>query len=225
MTRLPARPAVRAVLFDLDGTFADTAPDLGGALNRQRAMRGLAALPLAAIRPHASAGARGLLRIGFGLDPGQPEYASMREELLALYEGALCVETRVFAGIEPLLAALEGHGVQWGIVTNKPQRYTLPLLAALGIDTRAGCIVSGDTCAHAKPHPAPLLHAASLLGVGPRECAYVGDDERDVQASRAAAMLSVVAGYGYLGGRPYGEWDADAFIASPDELLEVLGLV
>jgi phosphoglycolate phosphatase len=225
MTPAPAaRAGIRAVLFDLDGTFADTAPDLGGALNRQRARRGLSPLPLATIRPHASAGARGLLRIGFGLEPTHSEYASMREEFLALYEAALCDATCVFAGIGPLQAALEAQSVRWGIVTNKPQRYTLPLLAALGMDARAGCIVSGDTCTHAKPHPAPLLHAASLLGVDPAACAYVGDDERDVLASRGAGMLSVIAAWGYLGGRPYQEWNGEATITSPEALLGVLGL-
>lgn len=213
---------IGALLFDLDGTFADTAPDLGNALNRQRARRGLAPLPLATIRPHASAGARGLLALGFGLAPGAPEYDAMREEFLSLYEQALCEDTQLFAGIEPLLAALDARGVPWGIVTNKPARFTLPLLVALRIAGRTPCIVSGDTCPQAKPHPAPLLHGAALLGTTPAQCAYVGDDERDMLASRAAGMFAVIARYGYLGGRPHVEWDADAAIASPGELLTLL---
>lgn len=210
---------IRALLFDLDGTFADTAPDLGAALNRQRSERGLAPLPLAAIRPHASAGARGLLAIGFGLRPGDAEYEAMREELLAFYERALCVHTRLFAGVASLIDALDARGVPWGIVTNKPTRFTRPLLEALEVTHRTPCIVSGDTCAYAKPHPAPLLHGAELLGAAPAQCAYVGDDERDMLASRAAGMFAVVARYGYLGGRPHTEWDADARIEAPEELL------
>jgi phosphoglycolate phosphatase len=213
---------IRALLFDLDGTFADTAPDLGNALNRQRAGRGLAPLPLAAIRPHASAGARGLLAIGFGIAPGAPDYEVMRAEFLSLYEEALCEDTRLFAGIEGLLASLDARGVPWGIVTNKPTRFTEPLLQALGITGRTPCIVSGDTCAHAKPHPAPLLYGAEMLGIAPERCAYVGDDERDMLASRAAGMFAVVARYGYLGGRPHTEWDADIGIAAPGELLSLL---
>lgn len=212
----------RAVLFDLDGTFADTAPDLGAALNRQRARRNLDPIPLATIRPHASAGARGLLRLGFGLDPDAPDYPAMREEFLHLYAQALCEHTRLFPGIEALIRALGAACVPWGIVTNKPQRFTLPLLEALGVTALTPCIVSGDTCAQAKPHPAPLLHAATLIGVRAADCVYVGDDERDVQASRAAGMLAVVAAYGYLGGRPYAEWNADAVIGTPDELLALL---
>jgi phosphoglycolate phosphatase len=213
---------IGALLFDLDGTFADTAPDLGNALNRQRARRGLPPLSLATIRPHASAGARGLLALGFGLAPGAPEYDAMREELLSLYEQSLCEDTRLFAGIEALLASLDARGVPWGIVTNKPARFTLPLLEALRMADRTPCVVSGDTCAQAKPHPAPLLHGAALLGTAPARCAYVGDDERDMLASRAAGMFAVIASYGYLGGRPHAEWDADAAIASPGELLTLL---
>ena len=213
---------VRAVLFDLDGTFADTAPDLGGALNRQRTARGMQPLPLEEIRPHASAGARGLLGAGFGIAPGDADYDAMRDEFLALYERALCRDSRLFDGIPELVSALESRGLEWGIVTNKAARFTLPLLDALGIRSRAGCIVSGDTCAQPKPHPAPLLAASAALGVEPGGCLYVGDDERDTQASIAAGMRSVVARYGYLGGRPWELWGAHAAIESPLDLLALL---
>jgi len=213
---------IRAVLFDLDGTFADTAPDLGGALNRQRAVRGLPPLPIDTIRPHASAGARGLLRAGFGLAPGDAGYESMRDEFLALYEEALCRDSHLFAGIPELVVELESRGIDWGIVTNKAERFTLPLLDALGVRTRASCIVSGDTCPQAKPHPAPLLAASAALGMAPAECVYVGDDERDTQASIAAGMRSVVARYGYLGGRPWELWGAHAAIETPLDLLDLL---
>ncbi|MCU0804635.1 MAG: HAD-IA family hydrolase [Burkholderiales bacterium] len=214
---------VRAVLFDLDGTFADTAPDLGGALNRQRAARGLAPLPLETIRPHASAGARGLLKIGFDRAPGDPDYDAMRDEFLALYEASLCRDSRLFAGIPELVAALEARGLSWGIVTNKAARFTLPLLDALGVRSRAGCVVSGDTCAQPKPHPAPLFAASAALDTEPGDCIYVGDDERDTQASLAAGMRSVVARYGYLGGRPWEAWGAHAAIETPLALLDLLG--
>ncbi|MCU0896953.1 MAG: HAD hydrolase-like protein [Burkholderiales bacterium] len=213
---------VSAVLFDLDGTFADTAPDLGGALNRQRKARGLQPLPLETIRPHASAGARGLLGVGFGIAPGDADYEAMRDEFLALYEGALCLESRLFDGIPELVSALESRGLEWGIVTNKAARFTLPLLDALGVRERARCIVSGDTCPQPKPHPAPLLAGSAALGIEPGRCLYVGDDERDTQASIAAGMRSVVARYGYLGGRPWELWGAHAAIESPLDLLALL---
>jgi phosphoglycolate phosphatase len=213
---------VQAVLFDLDGTFADTAPDLGGALNRQRVARGLAPLALEAIRPYASAGARGLLRAGFDLAPGDADYETMRDEFLALYENALCRDSRLFAGIPELVSALESQGLEWGIVTNKAARFTLPLLDALGVRSRARCVVSGDTCPQPKPHPAPLLAASAALGIEPAACIYVGDDERDTQASLAAGMRSVVARYGYLGGRPWELWGAHAAIEAPLDLLDLL---
>lgn len=214
---------IRAVLFDLDGTLADTAPDLGLALNRQRIARGLPALPIAAIRPHASAGARGLLKIGFQMEPETPGYDSMREEFLAFYAEQLCRDTRLFPGMEQVLDALEVWGVRWGIVTNKPARFTVPLLGLLGIAGRAACVVSGDTTPHPKPHPAPLLAASEALGLAPQECLYVGDDRRDVEASRAAGMPCIVASYGYLGnGSDPADWGAARMVASPLDLLRVL---
>ncbi|HSO07332.1 MAG TPA: HAD hydrolase-like protein [Pelomicrobium sp.] len=215
--------ATRAVLFDLDGTLADTAPDLAGALNRQRGRRGLAPLPIAQVRPHASAGARGLLAVGFGLKPDDPDFEPMREEFLALYLERLCEDTRLFPGMSELLDELERRAVSWGVVTNKPARFTVPLLAALGLGSRAGCVVSGDTCAQPKPHPAPLLAASERLAVTPAQCIYLGDDERDTRASLAAGMRSIVACYGYLGNeRPWQEWGAEGGIDRPDELISRL---
>jgi phosphoglycolate phosphatase len=214
---------VRAVLFDLDGTFADTAPDLGRALNRVRSERGLAPLPIEALRASASSGARGLLKAGFGLAPESEGYGAVRERFLALYEENLCVDTRIFEGIASLLGAIEARSLRWGIVTNKAKRYTEPLLRRLGVDGRAGCVVSGDSTPHIKPHPASLLRAAELLSFPPADCLYVGDDLRDAQAARAAGMPFAVAGWGYLGegGDPH-DWGADAFLSRPLEILDLL---
>lgn len=214
---------IRAVLFDLDGTFADTAADLARALNRLRAERGLAPLPLPVTRPHTSAGARGLLQVGFGVTPESEGYGAMRERFLDLYADGVCLETRLFDGISALLSAIEARGLRWGIVTNKPRRFTEPLLRKLGLDGRAACVVSGDSAPHIKPHPASLLLAVSLLALEPAQCLYVGDDLRDVQAARAAAMGVVVAAWGYLGdnGDPR-TWGADAVIAHPRDVLNSL---
>jgi N-acetyl-D-muramate 6-phosphate phosphatase len=215
---------VRAVLFDFDGTLADTAPDLGGALNSMLAKRGRPALPLEAVRPYASSGARGLLYIGFGAMPEDDGYAAMREEFLANYSDAICVHTRLFPGIEELLASIESRNMVWGIVTNKAVRLTKPLVAHLGLAQRAGCVVGGDTTPHLKPHPASLLHAAGEIGISPSECCYLGDDLRDIQAAKAAGMFSVAVEYGYSGtenGGPRG-WNAEAVIGKPLDLLPLL---
>jgi 2-phosphoglycolate phosphatase len=217
----PARPlAVDAVLFDLDGTLADTAPDLAAALNRVRRAQGLDALPLAALRPYASHGARGLLDAGMGIRPEHPSYLALRDAFLAQYAAALCVQTTLFAEVAAMLDALEARALRWGIVTNKAQRFTVPLIEALGLAARAAALVCGDTTAHAKPHPAPLLYAAGRLGVAPQRCLYVGDAERDVIAASAAGMPTLVAGYGYLepGDEP-ARWDAAGIIDSPAALL------
>lgn len=214
---------VRAVLFDLDGTFADTAPDLGRAINRMREEKNLAPLPIESLRAHASAGARGLIKAGFGLAPGNEEYEALRLRFLALYEENLCVDTRVFDGIAALLESLEGRNLRWGIVTNKAKRYTDPLLRELGFDVRAACIVSGDSTPHVKPHPASLLKAAELLALRPADCLYVGDDIRDIQAARAAAMHFAAAGWGYLGeGGDPNTWGADAVLPRPEEILNLI---
>lgn len=215
-----------AVFFDLDGTLADTAPDLGAALNHLRREAGLAALPAEKLRAHVSAGSRGLLAVGFGLVPTDAAYPELQQRFLDYYERHLCVATTLFAGMADLLDAFDERGIGWGIVTNKPDRYTVPLVDQLGLGQRAVAVVSGDTTAHAKPHPEPLLHACRLARVEPTKCIYVGDDLRDVQAGRAAGMRTVIAAYGYLGeGPPLADWQADATIEHPSELLERLELI
>jgi len=213
----------RGVLFDLDGTLADTAPDLGFALNQQRLARGMPELPIEAVRSQASSGARGLLKIGFGIEPGQSGYEAMRDEFLDIYEENLARSSRLFPGVSALLEQIERRGLRWGIVTNKAERFTFPLLRALSLMERAACVICGDTTPNPKPHPAPLLAAAEKLGVPPGQCIYVGDDERDVQAGHAAGMPVVVARYGYLGnGTPPEHWGADGFVDAPADLLGVL---
>jgi phosphoglycolate phosphatase len=223
-----ARPAARrlpvaAVLFDLDGTLADSAGDLAAALNRVRADQGLPALPDASLRAHASAGARGLLAAGLGVAPDHADYVRLRDAFLVYYRAALDVTTRLFDGVPALLDALDARAVPWGIVTNKAQRFTAPVVAALGLAARAGVVVSGDTTAHPKPHPLPLLHAAEALRVAPERCAYVGDDLRDVVAGNSAGMPTLVADYGYLGeSGTSDDWPATGWIARPLDLLDWL---
>ena len=214
---------IELVLFDLDGTLADTAPDLAAAANRQRFDRGLEPLPIEQLRPMASHGARGLLGRALGLAPGDAGYEEARLEFLAYYEGALCIHTRLFAGMADTLDRLEADGRRWGVVTNKAARFTEPLMEQLGLHRRAACVVSGDTTPHAKPHPAPLLHALRACGIAARQGVYVGDDRRDIEAGRAASMRTVIAAYGYLGDAPNtGDWGADHAIDSPTALLEWL---
>ena len=213
----------RGVLFDLDGTLADTAPDLGYALNQQRLARGMPELPIEAVRSQASSGARGLLKIGFGIEPGQSGYETLRDEFLDIYEENLARNSRLFPGVSTLLEQIERRGLRWGIVTNKSERFTFPLLRALALIERAACVICGDTTPNPKPHPAPLLAAAKKLGIPAPQCIYVGDDVRDVQAGHAAGMPVVVARYGYLGnGAPPEQWGADGFVDSPADLLGVL---
>lgn len=213
----------KAVLFDLDGTLADTARDLGFALNEQRRLHGLAPLPYDAIRPQASHGARGLLRLGFNITPDEPDFGAMRAQYLDLYERHICDHTVLFPGMAETLGAIEQRGLKWGIVTNKPARFTLPLMKKLNLHERAACIVSGDTTANAKPHPEPLLAAARQIGVQPEACLYVGDAERDVEAAVAAGMRVLIADYGYLADEDQPEtWGAHGRIAVPGELLSYL---
>jgi 2-phosphoglycolate phosphatase len=213
----------QAVLFDLDGTLADTAPDLAAAVNKMRHERGLEMVPLDDLRPLASAGARGLIGAAFGIGPEHPDYGAMREEFLANYEADLCIETTLFPGIDALLDELDARGVRWGIVTNKVARLTDPLVALLGLDSRAGCVVSGDTTPHSKPHPAPLLHAARELELEPERIVYVGDDLRDIKAGFAAGMVTVAAAYGYCGNDiAPSRWHAQHVVDSPAELLKLL---
>lgn len=212
----------RGMLFDLDGTLADTAPDLAAAVNAMRADRGLDAVPLEKLRPMASHGARGLIQVGFGKAPGDDDYEALRVEFLDRYEQALAVHSRLFDGVAPVLDALEARGLAWGIVTNKSMRFTTPLSRLLGLDRRAGAIVSGDTTPFAKPHPAPLLLAAETLDLPPSECVYVGDDLRDMTAGRAAGMRTVAAAWGYCGRSDPVQWEADAVCAEPRDLLALL---
>lgn len=215
--------AASLVLFDLDGTLADTAPDLAAAANAMRAARGLPAQPLAQLRPQASQGARGLLGHAFGVVPADPGFDALRDEFLDRYEAALCVHTRLFDGIAALLAALAADGRRWGIVTNKVARFTGPLTRALGLADGAACIVSGDSTAQPKPHPAPLLYAAAQAGVPPASAIYVGDDLRDVLAGRAAGMATVAVRYGYLGATvPIEAWGADHLVDTPQQLAQLL---
>lgn len=217
-----ARPA--AVLFDLDGTLLDTAPDMAAALNALRHAEGLEALPFEQLRHHVSHGALRLIEVGFGCSSGA-RFEALRGRFLDLYRADIARHTRPFDGLTALLDRLEQAGIPWGIVTNKPGWLTAPLLAALGLDSRAGCVVSGDTLAQRKPHPLPLLHAAQLLACEPGGCVYIGDAERDVVAGRAAGMRTVVAAFGYLGeDDDPASWGPDAIMAGPQELAEWLGL-
>jgi N-acetyl-D-muramate 6-phosphate phosphatase len=219
----PRALPVRAVLFDLDGTLADTAGDLAAALNRVRADRSLPPLPVAALRPHASDGSRGLLGAGLGVTQDDPHWETLKDAFLAYYAAALAVHTQLFADAERVLTEIEQRGLAWGIVTNKAERFALPLLEHLALASRAHVIVCGDTTAQTKPHPAPLLHAATRLGLGPVDCVYVGDAERDVAAARAAGMATLVARYGYIGPDVTPEaWGPDGFIASLPAVLDWL---
>jgi phosphoglycolate phosphatase len=217
--------AARALLFDLDGTLIDSAPDLAGAANDLRALRGLPPCAYEALRPMVGSGARGMVGAAFGVVPGDADFEQLREQFLAVYTGRLLRLTRVFDAMVPVLQVLESRGVAWGIVTNKAERFTRPVVEGLGLDRRAAVIISGDSTPHAKPHPAPLLEAARRLAVAPAECIYVGDDVRDVQAGQAAGMTTVVAAWGYLGaGEPIEAWGAQHIVRRPAEILNLLGM-
>lgn len=220
---MPLTPP-RAILFDLDGTLADTAPDLAAAMNRVRAARGLAPTPYELLRPVASAGARGLIGAAFGLKPEDDGYDDLRVAFLDNYEAALAVKSCLFDGIQALLTALPAHDLSWGIVTNKAARFTDQLVPQIGLH-EAQCVVSGDTTPHSKPHPAPLLEAARRLALTPQECWYVGDDLRDIQAGHAAGMTTIAAGWGYCGHAEPASWGADALAASPMKLRELIRAV
>ncbi len=212
-----------AILFDLDGTFADTAPDLGAALNHVRALHDLPPLPVEAIRPQASHGSRGLLKLGMDVEPESPGYDEMRDAFLQYYESHICDHTVLFPGMAALVNELERHELPWCIVTNKPHRYTVPLMERLGYARRAACLVSGDTCARAKPHPMPLLHAAELMGITPEKCLYLGDDLRDMEAAQAANMTGIIATYGYIDPEAdLGTWPATGRALTPLALLRYI---
>jgi N-acetyl-D-muramate 6-phosphate phosphatase len=214
---------IAAVLFDLDGTLVDSAPDLGGAVDQMRTDRGLASLPFECYRPMAGAGARGMLGVAFGVNPQSPGYDALRDEFFDRYERRLNRQTLAFEGISEVIRILNKKNILWGVVTNKATRFTNPLTSAMPLFATAKAIVSGDTTPHAKPHPAPLLEAARRLGVSPTHCVYVGDDERDVVAGNAAGMYTVAATYGYLGSKTDAStWGAHGEINSPSELLQLL---
>jgi 2-phosphoglycolate phosphatase len=213
---------IEAVLFDLDGTLIDSAPDLAAA-DKMRVDRGMSSLPLAHYRPMAGAGARGMLGVAFGLTPEHADFGALKEEFFTNYEACMTERTYAFDGVAELIAQISAAGLKWGVVTNKSARFTLPLTRQMPLFSSAQTIVSGDTTPHAKPHPAPLLEAARQLQVEPARCVYVGDDERDIVAGRAAGMPTVAAAYGYLGATAdtHG-WKADATIGSPSALLNLL---
>lgn len=211
--------SLRAVLFDLDGTLADTAPDLALALNLTRADAGLPPVDERMLRPYASQGARGLLGAGMDLQPTDAEYEARREAFLAHYRAQLCTHTELFPGIAELLETIEVAGLRWGVVTNKPAWLTDPLLAALALEQRSACAISGDTAARPKPDPAPLLLAAEQLALSPADCLYVGDDRRDVTAGRAAGMRTLAAAWGYISEEdPIDAWGADAVVDTPAQV-------
>lgn len=216
---------IDAVLFDLDGTLIDSAPDLGAAADKMRTDRGMPSLPLADYRPMAGAGARGMLGVAFGLTPEHADFGAFKEEFFTNYEACMTERTYAFDGVAELIAQISGAGLKWGVVTNKSARFTLPLTRQMPLFVTAQTIISGDTTPHAKPHPAPLFEAARQLNVEPGRCVYVGDDERDIVAGRAAGMPTVAAAYGYLGATADTQgWKADATIVSPAALLNLLRL-
>jgi phosphoglycolate phosphatase len=211
-----------AVLFDLDGTLADTAPDLADAVNRMLAEQGHEPLPLERLRPFASAGARGLLQAAFGIKPDDPDYAALRETFLEYYAESTCRHTRLFPGIAELLDELRAREVPWGIVTNKATRFTERLVAELKL--KPDCVACGDTTPYLKPHPASLLHAAGQLNIPPGNCLYLGDDLRDMKAAQAAGARPIAVEWGYHHpehGGP-GTWNAAAVVSHPMDVVRLL---
>lgn len=213
---------VKAVLFDLDGTLIDSAPDLGAAADKMRTDRGLPSLPYELYRPMAGAGARGMLGVAFGMAPDHPDFPGMREEFFRNYESCMTQRTYVFEGVAQLIQSLVQHDLAWGVVTNKSMRFTTPLTKGMPLFASARAVVGGDSTPHAKPHPEPLFEAARQVGVRPIDCIYVGDDVRDVQAGKAAGMPTVAATYGYMGATDVSQWGADTRIDTPLALLGLL---
>ena len=214
---------IQAVFFDLDGTLIDTAPDMGGALNRLLAIHDRPTLAADAIRPHVSNGANVLIKLGFGDHISDEELAKLRQEYLDIYASHLAEESAPFPGMLQTLEAIEEKGLPWGVITNKPGWLTEPLLKQLNLWSRCVCVVSADTCAERKPHPMPMFYACEVAGVTPENCLYVGDDLRDMQAGNAANMTTVAAAYGYIGrDEPISRWGAHFTIASPPDLLDLL---
>lgn len=210
----------KLVLFDFDGTLADTAPDMAVAANRLRERQGLPPLPFEALRGVTSQGARGFLRASLGIEPDHPDYEAHRQQFLADYAEHLTVLTRLFPGVPELLQALKTQGFRWGIVTNKVEYLALPIVRFLGLDDECAITVGGDTAGHPKPHPAPLFYAAEKTGFLPDQCIYIGDDERDILAGKAAGMPTIAAAYGYCEPAHAASWQADAVAHQVDELFD-----
>jgi phosphoglycolate phosphatase len=216
-------PLYESVLFDLDGTLADTAPDLAAAANQLLISRGLEPKPLELLRPMASMGARGLIKVTLGLEVDDPSFLTIRDEFLNNYENAIHVHTELFQGIDALLIQLDQYQIPWGIVTNKQERFTHPLVKSMGLDRRTPAIVSGDTTQYPKPHPAPILLCSQMLKIDPSKSIYVGDDLRDIQAGHAAGMHTIAAAYGYCGDdSPAHSWGATYLVQSPHEIEDIL---
>ena len=214
---------IQAVLFDLDGTLIDSAPDLGAAADKMRTDRGLPSFSLERYRPMAGSGARGMLGIAFGMMPDHADFDTLKEEFFVNYEQCMTHRTFVFDGVDELIQSLVARKLPWGVVTNKSARFTDPLARAMPLFASAAVLISGDTTPHAKPHPEPLFEAARRLGVDPKRCVYVGDDYRDIVAGLAAGMGTVAATYGYLGtAADTAQWGAHAAISAPNALLPLL---
>jgi N-acetyl-D-muramate 6-phosphate phosphatase len=215
-------PKPRAIFFDLDGTLIDSAPDLGAAADKMRTDRGLSSLPMERYRPMAGAGARGMLKIAFDMQPDHADFDRMREEFFHNYECAMTVSTYAFDGVAHMLRSIEQQATVWGIVTNKSRRFTDPLVRQMPVLLGASAVVSGDTTAHAKPHPAPLIEAARQAGQNPHECWYVGDDKRDIDAGRAAGMFTIAAAWGYMGEHQIDTWAADSVAHQPQDIIALM---
>jgi len=213
--------SIQGVLFDLDGTLADTAPDLANTLNTLLTENGLAPLPFDKIRPVVSHGATAILRLGFNHDLDDPQFESLRQRFLDIYRMNLVIETRLFPGMHELLNAIEQCGMKWGVVTNKPAYLTEPLISGLALQHRTACIVSGDSTGNRKPHPEPMLHACRQIDIPAQQCLYVGDAQRDIEAGRQAGMKTLIALFGYISASddPW-QWQADGMIRQPMEILE-----
>lgn len=218
---------INTILFDLDGTLVDTAPDLGYALNIQLQRHGKAPLSDEKIRPFASHGSRGLIGLGFGITSADAQFITMRDEYLSIYDTVFTRSPVLLPGMADLLQVIEKKGLRWGIVTNKPRRFTTGLVKSmdLNLENRTACIVCGDDAPQPKPSPATLLMACDQIGIKPEQCVYVGDAERDIQAGKAAGIQTVVALFGYIDAsdKP-AEWGADVMINAPDELLNALNI-
>lgn len=213
--------SIRTILFDLDGTLADTAPDLAFALNTVLKEQGKDTLPFEIIRPVVSHGGIALIQLGFGIEPNNPDFEPLRQRLLEIYRENIARETTLFSGMQELLENIEKSSRNWGVVTNKPSWLTEPLMDALGLFDRAACVVSGDTCSNRKPHPEPILHGCQLAGSHAEQCLYIGDAERDIQAGRLAGLHTIVALFGYIGkdDNPQ-DWQADALLNTPADIFE-----